>query len=277
VARAAIPAFFSFAGFMVIIDIGGEIRDPTRTIPRALGLSFLFVLVTYVLVSLAVVGTIQWQDLGGIAAPVSEAAARILPSWVAAGISAAAVAAGATSINGLLLAYSRDVLALARVGIFPDVLAKTSPRHGTPVNGVLFLTALALVGLSLETGVTELATLFTIALLILQVLLGIAVLAVPRKLGPLYEAAPFRLGRAALRFFGGGMILFSLAFLAVAASDSPRSVLLAACHLLLGCGYYVVRRRFLLRRGIAVDQRIRDQAEGFSEAAPAPRAAPPHH
>jgi basic amino acid/polyamine antiporter, APA family len=253
VAAAAIPAFFSFAGFMVIIDIGGEIRDPARTIPRALGLSFVIVLLTYVLVSLAVVGTIPWRELGGIAAPVGEAAARILPSWVAVAIAAAAVAAGATSINGLLLGYSRDVLALARVGIFPEALAKVSPRHGTPVNGVLSLTALALVGLSLESGVTELATTIAIALLTLQIFLGIAMLAAPRKLGALYEAAPFRLGRGALWFFGSGLILFSLAFLAIAVSDSPRSVLFAACHLLVGCGYYIARRRHLLERGTAMD------------------------
>lgn len=277
VAAAAIPAFFSFAGFMIIIDIGGEIRDPARTIPRALGLSFLIVLLTYALVSLAVVGTIPWQQLAGIAAPVGEAAARILPSSVAVGIAAAAVAAGATSINGLLLAYSRDVLALARAGIFPEALAKVSPRRGTPVNGVLFLTALALIGLSLESGVTALATIITIALLILQVFLGVAVLTAPRKLSALYAAAPFRLGRAALWFFGGGLILFSLAFLAVAVSDSPRSVLFAACHLLVGCAYYVTRRRYLLGRGIDVDQRIRDEAEGISETTSAATAVPPLH
>lgn len=268
VAAAAIPAFFSFAGFMILIDIGGEIRDPARTIPRALGLSFAIVLLTYGLVSLSIVGTIPWRELGGIAAPVGEAASRILPSWVVAVIAAAAVAAGATSINGLLLGYSRNVLALARAGIFPEVLAKVSSRHGTPVNGILFLTALALVGLSLESGVTELASTIAIALLILQVFLGISVLAVPRKIGARYEAAPFKLGRAALWFFGGGLILFSLAFLAIAVSNNPGSVPFAACHLLVGSAYYLARRRHLLKQGIALDQRIRDHAGTLSDAAP---------
>src|SRR5262249_22635161 len=125
VLAAAIPAFFSYAGFMVIIDIGGEIKDPARTIPKALTLSFIAVLATYLLVWLAVFGPIRWQELGAIAAPVGEAASRLLPAWTAAAIAAAAIAAGATSINGLLLGYSRDVMALANVKVFPAPLAKT--------------------------------------------------------------------------------------------------------------------------------------------------------
>src|SRR5690606_17651254 len=76
---AAIPAFFSFAGFMVIIDIGGEIDNPGRTIPRAIALSVVVVVSIYLLVSLALVGTVPWQELAQIDAPVGEAAARILP------------------------------------------------------------------------------------------------------------------------------------------------------------------------------------------------------
>ena len=267
VIEAAIPAFFSYAGFMVIIDIGGEIRDPARTIPRALALSFIAVLATYLLVSLAVVGVIPWQQLGGVAAPVSEAAMRILPSWVAVGITAAAVAAGATSVNGLLLGYSRDVLALANVKVFPAGLAKVSANHGTPTNGVLFLTGLSLLALSLGAGVKELATTIAIALLILQIFLGIAVLAAPRKLGAAYREAPLSLRPGTLWFFGGGLILFSLAFLVIAIGGSPRSALYAGIYLAVGCIYYALRQCYLLRRDIAVDREILRQLEISSDGA----------
>jgi APA family basic amino acid/polyamine antiporter len=261
VLAAAIPAFFSYAGFMVIIDIGGEIKNPAQTIPRALTLSFIAVLVTYLLVSLAVVGSIRWQELGAIAAPVGEAASRVLPGWIAVAIAAAAIAAGATSINGLLLGYSRDVMALANVKVFPAPLARTSASQGTPVNAVSFLTVLSLLALSLGEGVTQLATIIAIALLILQIFLGIAVLRAPAQLGSEFLAAPLVLGRWTLRFFGGGLILISLLFLTIAVVDSPRSVLYAGAHLLIGCCYYALRRRQLTKQGITVEGQIREQIE----------------
>jgi APA family basic amino acid/polyamine antiporter len=261
VLAAAIPAFFSYAGFMVIIDIGGEIRNPARTIPRALTLSFVAVLGTYLLVSLAVVGTIHWQELGTIAAPVGEAAGRLLPGPIAAAIAAAAIAAGATSINGLMLGYSRDVMALANVKVFPAPLARTSASQGAPVNAVIFLAVLSLLALSLGEGVTQLATIIAIALLILQIFLGIAVLRAPARLGSEFHAAPLVLGRRTLAFFGGGLILISLIFLTIAVVDSPRSVLYAAAHLLAGSGYYALRSRQLARQGITVGGQIREQIE----------------
>jgi APA family basic amino acid/polyamine antiporter len=66
VLAATVQAFFSYAGFMVIIEIGGEIKNPTRNIPLALAISFITVLLLYTLVSVAIVGVIPWQELGDI-------------------------------------------------------------------------------------------------------------------------------------------------------------------------------------------------------------------
>lgn len=244
---AAIPAFFSYAGFMVIIDIGGEIKNPGRTIPRAMALSFSIVLVIYLAVSLAVVGTIPWQELGGIAAPVGEASRRLLPGWTAGAITLAAIAAAATSINGLLLGYSRDVLALARAGIFPEMLAKVSRKHGEPVAGVLFLTALSLLALTLATGVTDLATLIAVALLSLQVFLGIAVLRLPSLMPQEYAQAEFRLKPVVLKCFGIGLIAISAAFLFIAVTGNPLGTGAAALYFAVGCAWYLMRQRYLSR------------------------------
>ena len=58
IAYAAIPAYFSFLGFGVIIEIGGEIKRPGRTIPLALAIAFVCVLFFYTLVSIARPGLI---------------------------------------------------------------------------------------------------------------------------------------------------------------------------------------------------------------------------
>jgi APA family basic amino acid/polyamine antiporter len=261
VLAAAVPAAFSFSGFMVVIELGGEVKNPSRTVPLALAISFATVLVVYIAVSVSVVGVIPWQELEGIGAPVSEATARILPGWMTWGITLAMLAASASSINVLLLGFSRDVYALARVKTLPEIFARISEKHGEPVNGVLAIAALSLLVVAVGGSIAQLATLTVVALLALQAGLGVAALLIPRKLPDLYRDAGFRLGPVALPFVAWGLILISVAFLVRAVMDDPGVVLIAAAYLLVGMVYYAFRKSALSRRGVDVVQLVRDQVD----------------
>jgi APA family basic amino acid/polyamine antiporter len=230
VLAAAVPAFFSFAGFMVVIEIGGEVKNPGRTMPIALAVSFSMVLLAYTAVSLSVVGVIPWQELEGVGAPVGEAAARILPGWMTSGINLAVLAAAASSINVLLLGYSRDVLALARVKALPEVFARISRKHGEPVNGVLLIAAISLAAVAVGGSIAQLATVVVIALLTLQAALGVAALLIPRRLPELYQEAGFRLGPITLPFFSIGLVVLSAGFLFIAAWGDLKLFRLSPVH-----------------------------------------------
>ncbi len=265
VLAATIPAFFSYAGFIIIPEIAGEIRNPGRNLPLALAISFVAVLVVYQIVSVAVVGLIPWEQLGEVNAPVGEAAALVLPRPVATAITLTAVAAAASSVNVLLLGPSRDVLALARVKVFPEVMAKLSKKHGEPVRGVVFMTVLSLICAAFGRGITEYATLAVLGLLVFQVVVGAAILFLPRKLGSLYERAGFKLGRFALPFFGGGLVILSLIFLVIAIQGSPRTGLVAGSYMTAGLAYYAWRRSYLRKRDVYVDANIRQEVEAVSQ------------
>jgi APA family basic amino acid/polyamine antiporter len=254
VLSAAIPAYFSFAGFTFIIDIGGEIKDPARNIPRALAISFLLVLAVYVAVATVIVGNVPWQELGGVSAPVGEVAGRVLPGWLATGITLTAIAAAATSVNAILLAYSRDLLAMARVGLLPQALTRISPRHGEPSNGVLLTTALCLGAVLIGARVTDYAVLAVVGLLALQILLAMAALRLPKIMTERYRVAGFRLKRRPLRFFAVGLAVCSTAFLVIVLVDSAGLLLLAAGYLGIGLGCFALQNAALARRG----QRLRD-------------------
>jgi len=261
VLSATIPAFFSFAGFMVIIEIGGEIKRPARNIPLALAISFVMVLVVYTIVSLAIVGVVPWQELANTKAPVSEAAGRILPAWLAAAITLTAVAAAASSVNGMLLGYSRDVLALARVKVLPDALAKISERHGEPVNAVLVITGLSFAVILTGGQIADFATLTVVGLLIFQIAVGVAVLMLPRKMNVQYKAAEFSLKGWKLPFFSIGLIVFSTLFLIIVLLDAPQFILLAATYFVVGAVYFYLRRNYLGKHGIHMRKLIREEVE----------------
>lgn len=260
VLSAAIPAYFSYAGFTFIIDIGGEIKDPARNIPRALAISFLLVVTIYVAVAAVIVGNIPWPELAGIAAPVGEVAGRVLPGWVATGITLTAIAAAATSVNAILLAYSRDMLAMARVGLLPEALGRISPRHGEPVNGVLLITVLCLVAVFVGARVTDYAVLSVVGLLALQILLALAALRLPKVMTERYRTAGFRLSQRLLSFFAVGLALCSTAFLGIVLIDSAKLLLLGAGYLAVGLGCFALRGAMLARRGQRLQDLIEDEA-----------------
>ncbi len=253
---ATIPAFFSFAGFAVVIELSGDIKNPARTLPWAFAIGFAVVLFLYVSVATAVVGIIPWQDLAGVNAPVGEAAARILPSAVVNIIVAVALAGAASTVNALLLSYSRDVMILGQSHVFPEFLGRTSSQSSEPRNGILFVTALATVMILYGGSITAIATLSTLSILVMQIGLGIALILLPVKSAHLYERASFRLSLPVLRMAGGGLIVVSSLFLAIAALAERQIFVLMLCALFCGAAYYYLRKIYLKGRGIDLDATV---------------------
>lgn len=123
--------FFAFAGYARVATMGEEAKDPTRTIPRAILIALGAALVIYILVGVAVLGTL------GAAAITHEA--PLLGVLDAAGWEAAAPAvriAAATASLGALLALltglGRTTLAMARESDVPRFFAAVSPRWQVP-------------------------------------------------------------------------------------------------------------------------------------------------
>lgn len=131
VLQAAGLLFFAFAGYARIATMGEEVRDPSRAIPRAIGIALASALVIYVLIGGAVVLT-----LGGAAESSSAPLADVV---TAAGWPRAAPAvriAAATAATGALLALlsgiGRTSLAMARERDLPRSLTAVAPRHHVP-------------------------------------------------------------------------------------------------------------------------------------------------
>jgi len=247
---AAVPAFFSYAGFMLIIEISGEIKDPARTIPIGLALSFIAVLVAYTVVSLSIVGVLPWSELANVSAPVGKVAHKIMPSWLATGITMTAIAAAASSINAVLMGYSRDILAMAKVGLLPEKLAQLSSKNSEPVNSILLMILLSIIAVTFGGHIADVATLVVIGLLSLQMLLGFSLLFVRKKLTSHYESASFKLKPWVLKFFAVGLIVFSLIFLSIVIWGNIKIIIIAFAYSTAGVAYYYMRLKSLDKKGL---------------------------
>ncbi|GAA2243868.1 APC family permease [Kitasatospora cystarginea] len=132
VLQAAGLLFFAFAGYARIATLGEEVRDPARTIPRAIPLALGITLVVYAAVAVASLVVLGSNGLGRATAPLAEAVkAAGVPGLVPLVRFGAAVAATG-SLLALILGVSRTTLAMARDRHLPRALAAVHPRFHVP-------------------------------------------------------------------------------------------------------------------------------------------------
>ncbi|MFB4197361.1 APC family permease [Streptomyces carpaticus] len=132
VLQAAGLLFFAFAGYARIATLGEEVRDPARTIPRAVPLALGITLALYAAVALAVLAVLGPAALAQSTAPLSDAARAAGADWLAPVVRAGATVAALGSLLALVLGVSRTTLAMARDHHLPHALAAVHPRFRVP-------------------------------------------------------------------------------------------------------------------------------------------------
>jgi amino acid transporter len=134
-------ALWNYIGWDNPSTAQGEVKDPSRTYPRALAFALPFVTVGYFIPLLATLGATDWTTWaeGGwpqIAASAAGTAGRWIAVWIAIGGMISALAL----FNALLLGYSRIPFVLAGDGLLPRPLAKLDV-HGNPQTAVILSAA----------------------------------------------------------------------------------------------------------------------------------------
>jgi APA family basic amino acid/polyamine antiporter len=124
--------FFAFAGYARIATLGEEVKNPARTIPRAILLALSIALVVYVLIALTVLSALGVDALAMSARPLSDVVVAAGWSWATpiVGIGASAAALGA--LLALITGVGRTGLAMARNRDLPAWLAAVHPRYAVP-------------------------------------------------------------------------------------------------------------------------------------------------
>lgn len=132
VLEAAGLLFFAFAGYARIATLGEEVRDPARTIPRAVPIALGMALVVYAVLAFVLLYQLGPELLGRSADPIAEGVEVSSWSWVTPLVRVGAVVAALGSLLALVLGVSRTTLAMARDGHLPRYLTAVHPRFGVP-------------------------------------------------------------------------------------------------------------------------------------------------
>lgn len=145
VLEAAALLFFAYTGYARVATLAEEVREPQRTIPRAIMLTIGGAVLLYFAVALVAVGVVGAADLSATAAPLHAAATAIGGGWVAKAVAIGGVTAMLGVILSQLLGLSRMGFAMARRNDLPRWLAVVDPRTGVPGRAVVMIGAIAAV------------------------------------------------------------------------------------------------------------------------------------
>ena len=165
VARTSIVLIFAFAGLESALVPSGEVKDPSRTVPRALFLAMAGITLLYVALQVVSQGVLG-PGLATATTPLADAAGVALGPWGRTLLLIGAVVSMFGYVSGMTLAIPRALFAFGRDGFLPRQLAAVHPRFHTP-HVAIVVQSFVVCALAVTGTFERLAILANVALLIL--------------------------------------------------------------------------------------------------------------
>jgi len=237
-ARAAMILFFAFMGVESALVPSGEVRDPVRTVPRALALAMIGVTALYLCIHLVAAGLMGPGLATATVAPLAFAAERFLgkPGYVLLLIGASISMFG--YMSGMTLAAPRALWKFADEGLLPKWLAAIHVRFRTP-HVAIIVQSLLVTALAVFHSFEQLAVIANLAALLLYAAVAVATLVLRRRDVRHDGAPPFRVPGGALV---PALTVALIGWLLTSITQTEWAALVAT--LAVASSFYVVRSRF---------------------------------
>ena len=238
---ATLLATYDYWGYYTVCFLGGEVKQPGRTIPRAVLWSIVIVAILYLTMNISVSGVIPTTEMTRASmarfAVVAVLMERTFGATMAKVLALLVMWTAFASVFSLLLAYSRAPYAAAADGNYFRVFARLHPRHSFPNVSLLALGAVAALFCFFNLS-QVIAALVAIRILLQYVLqqIGVIVLRVRRPQMP----RPFRMWLYPLPPL---LALVGFVFILFSRPDASREMVYAAVVAVSGSALYLLRAR----------------------------------
>jgi fructoselysine transporter len=188
---AMVSTTYTYWGYYNICNLGGELREPQKNIPRGIFISIVGIAILYLAMQTSILGVVPWQKAQNspflvstfvetISGPFAARIATLLVLWIAF-----------ASIFASLLGYSRIPYAAALDGSFFSIFARVHPQKKFPHVSLLFLGAVAFVSSLLFRLSTVIAAILATRLLVQFIGQAIGLILLHRRWPP--ERFPFKM------------------------------------------------------------------------------------
>jgi APA family basic amino acid/polyamine antiporter len=237
---AMLIATYDYWGYYNVCFLGGEVKDPGRTIPRALILSIVVVAAIYIVMNISVLGVIPWREMTGQSSAqnnyiVSVFMERIYGHWAGRAIAALIIWTAFASVFSLLLGYSRVPYAAALDGNYFRAFARVHPEKRFPTVSLLALGAVAILFCLLRLA-DVIAALVVIRILLQFIVQAVGVIVLRRRQPDMPR--PFRMWLYPLPAL---MAIAGFSYILLARKNFQREIKYAFVILIAGLVVYFLR------------------------------------
>jgi amino acid transporter len=196
ITRASIVLIFAFSGVESALVPSGEVKDPARTVPRAVFVAMLAITLLYIAIQLVAQGVLG-AALSKSSTPLADAAGVVFGSWGRVLLLGAVVVSTFGYLSGMTLAIPRALFAFGRDGYLPAAIAAVHPRYRTPYVSIAVQSALACT-LAITSAFGKLAIIANVAALLVYFACSLAAWQLRRR--------DVRAGGIPFRVPGGGVV-----------------------------------------------------------------------
>jgi amino acid transporter len=209
---ALVSVLWAFDGWADLSFVAGEVREPRRTLPRAIVIGTLAVIGIYLLANLGYLAVMPVEEIRRSKLVAADVAQRMLGAPGVVLVAATVMLSTFGTLNATLLTAPRVFFAMADDGLFFRRVAAVHPRFGTPYVAILLASALGVVFVLLRT-FEQLADTFVTAIVPFYALAVAAVFVLRRRAGydppfrtPLYPVVPLLFILATLFLLGNAIL-----------------------------------------------------------------------
>ncbi len=139
---ALVSILWAYDGFADLVFVAGEVKDPQRTLPRALIVGTSGIIGLYLLTNWSYVRVVPLPQMPGSPLIAADVAVALLGTFGAVFISAAVALSTFGSLNGSTMTGPRIFFAMAEDGLFFRGIARVHPRFGTPARSIVLMAGL---------------------------------------------------------------------------------------------------------------------------------------
>jgi basic amino acid/polyamine antiporter, APA family len=236
---AVVAMFIPFQGYSMIVELGEELEDPVRNIPRVLVLGMAIAFLLSLLLVAVFSGLDRYDVLAGYeTGGVARAATDYISPAVGVVVALAAILGAFTTLNALMTSYSRTLMRAGRDEVFSRRLARIGERTQIPHNAVMALSVPPLLLAPFELPLVTVSIFLAMAMLFSTFVTAFALWNLPKRFPEAYQRSIYRLPMPVLRVTAiGAATTAGLVWLAMA-SQATIVVVTIAAFVLAGYLYY---------------------------------------
>lgn len=223
---AVVALYIPFQGYGMIVELGEELEDPVKNIPRVLMIGMALAVLLSLALVVVFVGLDSSAALAQLGAGGIAVAANVyLPGWVGAAVAAAAILGAFTTLNALITSYSRTLMRAARDDVLPKKLAEIHPKTQVPHWAVLTLGVPPILFVPFSPSPVVLSVFLALTILFGGFISAIALWNLPKRFSERYERSLYKLPMPVLKVAAIGSAVAAVLFWLAMVRTAPVVVL----------------------------------------------------